>query len=65
MILGFGKYRGKSVGEVMREDAAYIGWCLEQGLLSELDKETRQRARRAKDDEDLNISNWALVNGYF
>lgn len=32
-VFDFGKYKNNSLGEVMKFDASYILWCIEQGLI--------------------------------
>jgi len=43
MVLKFGKYKGKTVEEVMKFDSHYIGWCIEQGIIS-VDKSIEKSA---------------------
>ena len=46
MILNFGKYKGKDVQDVMNFDPAYIGWCIENGII-DVDLETKEKALAA------------------
>lgn len=46
MILNFGEYKGKDVQDVMNFDPAYIGWCIENGII-DVDLETKEKALAA------------------
>ena len=51
MILEFGKYKGKSVQDVMSFDPAYIGWCIREEIIK-VDSETKEKALDAFDKEN-------------
>lgn len=42
-VLGFGKYKGKSIGEVYKEDSQYLSWLTSQDIYYKIDFEELER----------------------
>lgn len=50
MVLTFGKFKGKTVSEVLEIEPSYIAWAATKGLLF-IDKETLLKAINAYNEE--------------
>lgn len=53
--LSFGKYRGRSLADVLAIEPEYVGWAISKGLIEEssLDAEMLEDAISAYEDEQL------------
>jgi hypothetical protein len=51
-ILRFGKYRDKTIEEILELDPSYIEWCTETIDDFVLDKETEEALYECLDDDD-------------
>jgi hypothetical protein len=50
MIIGFGKFKGKDVSEVMEIEPSYVAWAASKGLIA-IDQKTLRKAIDAHHDE--------------
>jgi len=49
----FGKYEGKTIGEVLKIDAQYLEWLIDIGELDDLDSRLINRIRSAAVKEQM------------
>lgn len=56
----FGKYKGKTIGEVIEEDHSYIEWCLDTVNNFSLDAEAENELsdKQMDDDYEDDYNDW-------
>jgi hypothetical protein len=56
IVLGFGKYKGQTIKDVIRVDPDYILWCVDNIEWFELDEESEKELEWAYADDDEDYS---------
>lgn len=41
-MLNFGKYKGKSIKEILKNDKQYVKWLIEANIINKLDKDDKE-----------------------
>lgn len=64
MILSFGKYRGRTLADVMAVEPEHVGWAIERGAIdaSTLDADVLAEAQAAYEDERLERAAFELTH---